>query len=87
MSVAPASPESELWSYEFGPVWYGVIPCVVIPIPLALPLGRERVVFHVRDGEVVSADVTKSDLVGGVCASLVGPDGRPWAGVGWQRSQ
>jgi hypothetical protein len=87
-SIAPgaSSSDGELWTYTFGPVWYGIIPCVVLPIPLALPLGKEKAIFHVRDGDVISADLVKCDLVGGVCASLVGPDGRPWAGVGWQKT-
>ena len=86
ITPAAASPDGELWTYKFGPVWYGVIPCVVVPIPLVLPLGKEKAIFHVRDGNVVSAELIKCDLVGGACASLVGPDGRPWAGVGWQRN-
>lgn len=87
-SISTASPSSdgEYWTYRFGPVWYGVIPCVVFPIPLVLPLGREKCIFYVRDGNVVSVEIVKCDLVGGVCASLVGPDGGPWAGAGWQRS-
>jgi hypothetical protein len=74
----------ELWTYEFGTVWYGIIPCVVLPVPLALPLGREKVILRVRDREVISADVITCDFVGGACASLVGPDG-PWAGAGWRK--
>ena len=59
-SVRLASPESEgeLWTYKFGRVWCGVVPWVVVPIPLVLPIGREQVVFLVQErDQVVSADV------------------------------
>ncbi len=86
ISQITAGSGGELWTYEFGRVWYGVIPSVVIPIPLALPLGREKVLFQVVNGEVVSAESIIGGLAGGACASLVGPDGRPWADAGsWKR--
>jgi hypothetical protein len=78
-NIRPVAPEiqGELWTYKFGPVWYGVVPCVIVPIPLVLPLARQKVVFLVREGEVVSADVDKGDF-SGMGASL--------ASIAWQHS-
>src|SRR2546423_6088914 len=56
----------EVWTYRLRPVWEGVVPLVIIPIPLALPLGREQVCFTLRAGRVVSASITKAWMVGGV---------------------
>ena len=75
-----ASPEQhELWTYNFHHQWCGVVPCAILPIPLLLPVGRERVVFCIRDGRVASAEVITT---GGyqVVAGL-GPKG-PFADCG-----
>jgi len=80
--VSPGSAAGEeLWTYEFGQCWCGVIPMVVIPIPLVLPTGSEKMVFLLRDGRVVSAECVDSRH-GGVGFGLIGPDG-PWAGGGF----
>lgn len=70
------SPEThdERWTYKFHPILYGIVPCVVVPVPLLLPLGRERVVFLVREGRIVSANVVTEDF-SGAGASLLGPEG------------
>lgn len=65
--------EGELWTYNFDHKWCGVIPYIVIPIPLLLPVGRDRVVFHIQAGRVASADVT---TIGGYQAVAgLGPEG------------
>lgn len=85
--VAPAGGSNgEFWTYQSGSIWYGVVPCVALPIPLALPLGKEKVIFLIRDGKVIKADLIKCDLVGGVGAGLFGPDGGPWAGAACPRN-
>src|SRR5689334_6853241 len=33
----------ELWTYKFGKRWCGIMPCIIVPIPLLLPVGRDRV--------------------------------------------
>ena len=65
--------QGELWTYSFDRKWCGAMPCIVVPIPLLLPIGRERVVFHVREGRVAKADVT---TIGGYQAVAGwGPEG------------
>lgn len=49
--------QGELWTYSFDRKWCGVIPYIVAPLPLLLPIGRERVVFHICEGRVAKADV------------------------------
>jgi len=82
-SVRPGTKETqgELWTYKFGLVGSGVIPLLIVPVPLILPLAREKVVFLVRDGHVVSADVEALNL-SVVGFGLLGPDG-PWALCHW----
>jgi len=72
-SVIPET-QDEQWTYKFGPMWYGVIPCAVVAVPLVVPLAREKVVFVVREGRVVSANVVTSHS-SGAGASLFGPEG------------
>jgi hypothetical protein len=54
----------EVWIYRFGPIWEGIMPCLIVPIPLELPLGQKRVCFWMRDGRVVSVSFVRSDFVG-----------------------
>lgn len=54
----------EVWTYRFGPIWKGVIPALIVPIPLVLPLGREKVSFTLHDGHVVSVSSTGPDTGG-----------------------
>jgi hypothetical protein len=70
----------ELWTYKFGNAWRGVVPMLIIPIPLILPTGSEKITLVVRHGRVVSADQFGSRF-SGAGAGLLGPDGRPWAGT------
>ena len=70
----PYAPNSEVWTYQFGRFWCGVIPCIVIPIPLVAPLAGEKVQFVVSDGHVIQAEATKRDL-SGTGYAFVSPDG------------
>ena len=65
----------EIWTYKSGLIWEGVVPFVIIPIPLALPVAREKVCFTLRDGCVVSASTTKSCTVGGTFGFIPNPEG------------
>jgi len=65
----------EIWTYRIRAIWEGVVPCVVIPIPLALPVGSEKVRFTLRDGRVVNASITKPWMVGGVAGYFISPVG------------
>jgi hypothetical protein len=63
--VCPArSGADEVWIYRFGPIWKGIMPMLIVPIPLELPLGEKEVCFWLRDGRVVSVSFTRRDLVG-----------------------
>jgi hypothetical protein len=70
----PREPKWEIWTYKFDRFWCGVIPCVVIPIPLVAPLAREQVQFFVSDGRVIQAEATKRDM-SGTGYAFVSPDG------------
>lgn len=65
--------KGELWTYNFDHKWCGVMPCLVIPIPLLLPVGTERVVFQIQNGRVTTADVTT--LCGYQAVAGWGPEG------------
>ena len=53
-----------VWTYKFGPDWNGIVVVVLAPIPIALPVGRERVQFVLREGRVIAGKQTKSQLLG-----------------------
>lgn len=55
---------NEIWTYRFGPIWKGVIPALIVPIPLVLPLGRQQVSFTLHSGHVVSVSSTGPDTGG-----------------------
>lgn len=80
--LALTQAQGEVWTYKFGLAWYGVVPCVIVPVPLALPLGRQKVEFLMRDGRVVSADVIQLGF-SGAAAGLLGPDGGSWSFSEW----
>ena len=61
---ASATDLDEIWTYKFGPNWRGIVAVVLVPIPIALPAGRARVQFVLRDGCVISGKQTKSQVVG-----------------------
>ena len=66
----------ELWTYKSRTIWEGVIPVMIIPIPLVLPVTREKVRFTIRDGRVINARITRSAMAGGAYGMILGPDGR-----------
>ena len=65
----------EIWTYKFKSIWEGVIPFVIIPIPLVLPVGTEKVCLTLRDGHIVSASGTKSCMAGGTYGVILSPEG------------
>jgi hypothetical protein len=71
-------PPQEIWTYTFGWTWGGVIPCLIVPIPLVVPTGKEKVVFVLQNGRVVSAEVTEAtDHYSGFFP--ISPEGPYWA--------
>ncbi len=77
----------ELWTYNFRRIWVGVVPCVILPIPLMLPVGREKICFRLHDGRVVSASSTKPWMVGAVAGFSPSPDGGGHWGAAWLNEQ
>jgi hypothetical protein len=67
------SASDEIWTYRFRPIWEGIVPVVIVPMPVSLPLGRERVRYVLRDGQVISATYTTRQTVGGAVGISVGP--------------
>ena len=67
--------QDEIWTYRFGPIWEGIMPIVVIPIPIALPVGRETVRFVLRDGRVIGATQSRQQAAGGAVGVRFGPCG------------
>jgi hypothetical protein len=72
----------EVWTYRFRSIWEGIVPCVIVPIPLALPVGRQNVCFTLRDGRVVSASTTTPWMVGRVAGFMLSPEGGGNFGAG-----
>lgn len=54
----------EVWTYRFGPIWKGIMPWLIVPIPLRLPVGENKVCFTLRDGQVTSVSSTTPALGG-----------------------
>src|SRR3954453_343761 len=50
---AGAADLAETLTYKFGPNWQGIVVVVFAPIPIALPIGRERVQFVLREQRVI----------------------------------
>ena len=56
--------EVQVWTYHFGPIWEGIMPCLIVPIPLVLPVGEKKIGFTFHDGHVVSVSVTRPSTGG-----------------------
>ena len=81
VSPAPGGDAGELWTYDSGLNWNGVILFVLIPIPLEVPLGREWSRFLVRDGQVISGECRSTHATGGIIGYSIGPCGPTGFGV------
>ena len=61
----------EDWVYiDEGLRWKGLILFLVIPIPLAVPVGREHDVFHLNDGVVQRVDHVRMTWSASACGLL-----------------
>lgn len=62
----PLGEGSEIWTYDNGLQWAGFAPWIIIPIPLFVPVGVERIHFGVSipDGKVFSVthDTARRDI-------------------------
>lgn len=45
----------EIWRYEFGLRWNGLIIGFIVPIPLVIPVGHDYIEFHIQNNTVTSA--------------------------------
>lgn len=72
----------EMWTYKFGLLWNGAVPMLGIPIPLIVPVGRERVEFVLRDAQVISATRTHEQGYEAVAGWYwYGPCGPTWGSI------
>ncbi len=55
--IKHVSENEELWEYNTGLRWNGLIvfPCFPIALPVAVPVGHRRIEFTVRNSKIVSA--------------------------------
>jgi hypothetical protein len=82
--VTHGTGSEEIWTYKSGLIWKGVVPFVIIPIPLILPLEKEKVCLTLRDGYVVSASTTRSHVAGATYGIFLSPEsGAGWGGMSW----
>ena len=63
----------QVWTYQTGWIWAGVMPVIVVPIPLAVPVGKEKTIFVLRDDRIVSATQSAQQTVGGAVGFTCGP--------------
>src|SRR6266550_6286090 len=78
---AGANNLGEIWTYRYGAIWEGIAPIVLVPVPLALPVAREKVRFLLRDDRIISAARTESRTVGGAYGYSIGPCGITFSGA------
>ena len=57
----------EYWRYEQGLAWAGLIPVLVVPVPLVLPVGKNSATLAFSGDELVSAVSRDRDMSGGMC--------------------
>lgn len=83
--VSQGAGSDETWTYKSRLIWKGVMPFVIVPIPLILPVAREKVCLILRDGHVVSASTTTSHIAGGTYGLYQSSDGNMgWGGKSWK---
>jgi len=56
--------------YKYGLVWAGIMPIVLIPIPLALPVGRKSITMICVDDEIIRATGTETGLSAAYCGLI-----------------
>jgi hypothetical protein len=82
--VSKSAGSEEIWTYKTRLVWKGVIPFVIVPIPLILPVAKEKVCLTLRDGHVVGASVIRSHTAGGTYGMFLSPeDNLGWGVFTW----
>jgi hypothetical protein len=67
----------EVWAYQGERRWVGIVPLLVVPLPLLLPLAHDSTTLRIRDGRVVSARERKVEARQALCAVAMGPCSAP----------
>jgi len=82
ITPAPGQDGGELWTYKFGLNWNGaILYVIIIPIPLEVPVGRERIQLLVRNGRVISGEQRYTHTAGTIVGYSLGPCGPSGFGV------
>lgn len=81
IEVADGQSQTELWTYRLDAIWCGFVPAFIVPVPLILPVAREKVIFRIRDGQITQANVAELHISG--LGAYVDPEGSGHAVAGW----
>ena len=57
---------TEVWTYKYDLNWNGAVLCVLIPIPLEVPVGYGWTKVVIQDGRVIGARIRCTRSTGGV---------------------
>jgi len=68
--------------YRHGVAWAGIMPVIIFPIPLALPVFPESVMYTCNDDGLISVYQITTRTVGAVCGVL-DEGGEAW-GCDWR---
>lgn len=64
---------SEIWEYRGENLrWHGVVPILLLPLPLVVPFGYENTTFVIQDGRIRSAVRTYWDFKFAIFCGYVG---------------
>lgn len=58
--------DREIWRYEYGLRWNGLIIGIIIPIPIIIPVGHDYVDFSIEENNVTSAFMKNDSGLNGV---------------------
>ena len=81
IQAADGQGQGEQWTYRLYPIWCGVVPALIVPVPLILPVTSEKVTFNIREGQIAEAKVLELHFSG--LGVYVDPEGRSHSIAGW----
>jgi len=62
--------EIKTLTYKYGLVFAGIMPIVIIPIPLALPVGQKKTIIECQNDIVVRAYKTETGMSAAYCGMI-----------------
>lgn len=62
--------EIKTLTYKYGLVFAGIMPIVIIPIPLALPVGQKKTIIECHNNIVVRAYKTATGMSAAYCGMI-----------------